>query len=143
MIFAVLIFAASWAVSARFYRLFHRFAPSNIIIRLVHARDAIKWGPLTGLAGVTVYSLLLVAAACVVHRGGPGWVNLIVLVAFWNVVKFAWLVPTSLVRLLRVRHQEKALLRAWQHTSATDPAPVPSHEAGVDARVTAGDGALR
>jgi hypothetical protein len=97
-----MIFAASWAISARIYRLFQRLAPSNIIIRRVHARDGIKSGPLVGLAGVTIYGLLLVAAASVVHHGGPGWINLIMLVAFWDAIKFAWLIPISLVRLLRI-----------------------------------------
>lgn len=136
----VVIFAASWLISARIHRLFQRFAPSNIVIRRVHTRDAIRWAPLTGLAGVTVYGLLLVATVAVVHRGGPGWVNLIVVVAFWDAAKFAWLIPVSLVRLLRVRHQEKVLLRASQRTSATDPTPI--HEVGVKAPAAAGHGAL-
>jgi len=41
----------------------------------------------------------------------------------------------SVVRLLRVCHQEKALLREWQRAHPADPAPA---EAGrMDARVTA------
>lgn len=132
MIFAVMIFAASWALSAGIYRLFQRFAPSNIIIRQVHRRDAITWGPLVGLAGVTIYGLLVVATATIVDHGGPGWINLIVAVAFWDAVKFAWLIPVSLVRLLRVRHQEKVLLSAWQHIDAIDPTS--AHERGAKAR---------
>lgn len=133
MIFAVMIFAASWALSARIYRLFQRFAPSNIIIRRVHTRDGVAWGPLVGLAGATLFGLLLVATATVVDRGGPAWVNAIVLVAFWDATKFAWLIPVSLVRLSRVRYQGKGLSRAWRHTSATEPTLV--HEANADARV--------
>jgi hypothetical protein len=60
--------------------------------------------------------------------GGPGWVNLFFIIGFWNICRFAWLIPVSVVRLLRVRHQEKVLLRDWQRTHATDP---------VDARVPA------
>lgn len=106
----------------------------------MHTRDGITWAPLVGLAGVAVYGLLLMATATVVDRAGPAWVNLIVLVAFWDAIKFAWLIPVSLIRLLRVRHQEKVLLRAWEHASATESTPL--HEAGVDARVAAGRGAL-
>ncbi|HUZ01433.1 MAG TPA: hypothetical protein VMU89_13875 [Thermomicrobiaceae bacterium] len=118
-----MIFAASWAISVRLYSLLQRFAPSNIVIRRVHTRSGIKWGPLVGFAGILVYGLLMVATATVVRGGGPGWVNLFVLVGFWNTVRFAVLIPASTVRLLRVRHQEKAQLRDWQRTPAADLAP--------------------
>ena len=114
-----MIFAASWALSARLYRLSQRFAPSNIVIRRVHTRTGIKWGSLVGLAGVVVYGLLMVVTGTIVRDGGPGWVNLFVLVGFWNTLRFAVLIPVSLVRLLRVRHQEKVLLRDWQQTAST------------------------
>ena len=114
-----MIFAASWALSARLYGLSQRFAPSNIVIRRVHTRTGIKWGPLVGLAGVVVYGLLMVVTGTIVRDGGPGWVNLFVLVGFWNTLRFAVLIPVSLARLLRVRHQEKVLLRDWQQTAST------------------------
>ena len=118
-----MIFAASWALSSRLYGLVQRFAPSNIVIRRVHTRTGIKWGTLVGLAGVLVYGLLMVATGTIVRDGGPGWVNLFVLVGFWNTVRFAVLIPASIARLLRVRHQEKVLLRDWQRSNTTDPAP--------------------
>jgi hypothetical protein len=102
-----MIFAASWAVSARLHSLFRRFAPSNILIRRTQTRTGIKWGPLVGLAAAVLYGLLMLATATVVRKGGPGWVDLIVLLAFWNTVKFTCLIPVSLVRLVRVRHQER------------------------------------
>ena len=109
-----MIFAASRALSAHLYGLSQRFAPSNIVIRRVHTRTGIKWGPLVGLAGVVVYGLLMVVTGTIIRDGGPGWVNLLVLVGFWNTCRFAVLIPVSVVRLLRVRHEEKVLLRDWQ-----------------------------
>ena len=117
-----MIFVASWALSARIYGLLQRFCPSNIVIRRVHTRTGIKWGPLVGLAGVAFYGLLMAATGTIVRDGGPGWVNLFVLVGFWNTIRFAALIPVSVARLLRVRHQEKVLPRDWQRTHATDPA---------------------
>lgn len=64
-----MIFAASWAISARLYALVQRFAPSNIVIRRVHTRSGVKWGPLVGLAGVIVYELVMAATATVVRAG--------------------------------------------------------------------------
>lgn len=116
-----MIFAASWALSSRLYGLAQRFCPSNIVIRRVHTRTGIKWGPLVGLAGIAVYGLLVVVTGTIVRDGGPGWVNLFFIVGFWNTCRFTFLIPTSIVRLVRVRHQEKVLLRDWQRTHAADP----------------------
>ena len=130
-----MIFVASWALSSRLYGLAQRFCPSNIVIRRVHTRSGIKWGPLVGLVGVVVYGLLMVATGTIVRDGGPGWVNLFFIVGFWNTCRFAFLIPTSVVRLLRVRHQEKVLLREWQSAHAADP--VPAETGRMDARVPA------
>ena len=130
-----MIFAASWALSSRLYGLAQRFCPSNIVLRRVHTRTGIKWGPLVGLAGVVAYGLVVVVCGTIVRGGGPGWVNLFFVVGFWNTCRFTFLIPTSIVRLLRVRHQEKVLLRDWQRTRPADPAPA---EAGrMDTRVPA------
>jgi uncharacterized PurR-regulated membrane protein YhhQ (DUF165 family) len=130
-----MIFAASWVISSRLYGLFQRFAPSNNVLRRIHTRTGIKWGALVGLAGVLVYGLLMFATGTIVRDGGPGWVNLFVLVGFWNTVRFAVLIPASIVRLLRVRHQEKVLLRDWQRTNTTDP--VPAEAERTDLRIPA------
>jgi len=116
-----MIFAASWAISARLHNLFRRFAPSNILIRHVHTRTGIKWGPLVGLAAAVLYGLLMLATATVVRKGGPGWVDLIVLLAFWNTVKFTCLIPVSLVRLVRVRHRERPRPGAGRRLEASAP----------------------
>ncbi len=115
-----MIFAASWAISARIYELVQRFAPSNIVIRRVHTRAAIKWGPLVGLAGLAVYGLLTVVAGTLVRDGGPGWLNLVVLGGFWNAIRFTVLIPVCVVRMLRVRHQEKVMIRDWQRGQLAD-----------------------
>ncbi len=130
-----MIFAASWALSSRLYGLAQRFCPSNIVLRRVHTRTGIKWGPLVGLAGVVVYGLVMVATGTIVREGGPGWVNLFFIIGFWNTCRFTFLVPTSVVRLLRVRHQEKVLVRDWQRAHPADPAPAETGR--VDVRVPA------
>lgn len=110
-----MIFGMGWGVSTLLYSLFQALAPSNAIIRRIHTRDRIKWGPAVGLAGVVVYGTVMVLAVRSVQVGGPGWVNLAVLPAFWNTTKFAMLIPASTVRLLRVRRQEKVLVHAGRH----------------------------
>lgn len=55
-----------------------------------------------------------------------GWVNLFFIIGFWNTCRFTF------VRLLRVHHQKKVLLREWQRTHASGPEAV-----RMDARVPA------
>jgi hypothetical protein len=75
-----MIFTASWALSSRLHGLAQRFCPSNIVLRRVHTRSGIKWGPLVGLVGVIVYGLVMVACGTIVRDGGPGWANLFFIV---------------------------------------------------------------
>lgn len=130
-----MIFAASWAISARIYHVVQRFAPSNIIIRRVHTRAGIKWGPLVGLAGVLAYGLLLVVAGTLIREGVSGWLSLVVLVGFWNMVRFAVLIPASVIRLLRVRHQEKLMIRDWLRTQRADLPGAGANDHSVSATV--------
>ncbi|NHN55819.1 sulfate permease [Calidifontibacter sp. DB0510] len=109
-----MLFAASWSLSSRLHGAFQSYALSNIVIRRVHTRSGIKWGALVGAFGVVVYGAVMVGAVALLHDGAPGWINLIVLIAFWNIIKFAVLVPVSVVRLLRVRHQERAIVREYE-----------------------------
>ena len=79
--------------------------------------------------------LVGVATGTNVRDGGPGWLNLFFILGFWNTCRFTFLTPTSVLRLLRARHQDKVLLPDWQHTHPADPAPA---EAGrTDAWVPA------
>jgi hypothetical protein len=128
-----MIFAASWALSSRLYGLAQRFCLSNIVLRRVHTRTGIKWGPLVGLTGVAFYGLVMLATGTIVRDGGPGWVNLFFIIGFWNTCRFTFLIPTSVVRLLRVRHQEKVLLRDWQRTQPAAPDAAPRTDARVPA----------
>lgn len=59
-----MIFAASWAVSTRLHNLFRRFAPSNILIRRVHTRTGIKWGPLVSSSAILRKSISAETPLC-------------------------------------------------------------------------------
>lgn len=66
------------------------------------------------------YGLLLVVTGTLVRDGGPGWFSLLVLAGFWNMIRFAVVIPVSVVRLLRARHQEKVMIRDWQRTQRAE-----------------------
>lgn len=88
------------------YTFFQRTMPTNILIRATRTRRGLKWGvPAMLLAGV--YFVVAAALAQWVADGGPGWINLLVLVCIWNALKFLVNGPVTLVRLVRVRVAER------------------------------------
>lgn len=102
------------------YTLFQRIMPTNILIRATHTRRGLRWGvPAMLLAGV--YSVVAAALAQWVADGGPGWINLLVLICIWNALKFLANGPVTLVRLMRVR----ALERRHRDAGVTSDATIP------------------
>jgi hypothetical protein len=57
---------------------------------------------------------LLAASICsnFIVDGGPGWLNLLVLLFTWNALKFIVVGPVSLALLIRARHRSAAATRA-------------------------------
>ncbi|MGD9676530.1 MAG: sulfate permease, partial [Candidatus Bipolaricaulia bacterium] len=51
--------------------------------------------------------------------GGPGWLNLIVLLFIWNAIKFIIMGPISFVLLTRARIQESVARRRARADQAT------------------------
>ncbi len=82
-----------------------RYAPTNVLLAAIRTRRGLKFGVPVMLVAVPYW---LAAAACInaVQDGGPGWLNLLVLLAGWKMMKFILIGPISLVLLVRVRIQE-------------------------------------
>ena len=81
------------------------YMPSNVIADLVRTRRGLKWGIPAMLLAVPY---LGVAYWCttLLDAGGPGWLNLIVLICVWSGLKMLWLGPISLVLLIHARTRE-------------------------------------
>ena len=47
----------------------------------------------------------------IIGDGGPGWLNLIVLICVWSGLKMLWIGPVSLIHLLRARTSERRARR--------------------------------
>lgn len=111
---------------SRIYAFFQRCMPTNILIRATRTRRGLKWGVPAMLLAV-VYILIAATLAQLVVGGGPGWINLLVLLCLWNAIKFVVNGPVTVLRLLRIRALER---RFRGGTSGTDAA-----EMGKDRRV--------
>lgn len=63
---------------------------------------------------------LYAAAICttIINDGGPGWLYLLVLLFAWTALKFLWIGPVSLGRLVGARAREWNTCRATDQSSA-------------------------
>ncbi|RCS79455.1 sulfate permease [Brachybacterium alimentarium] len=105
------MFRLIWFASIHIRYFMRRWMPTNIVLDKVRTRRGLKWGvPVMLLAIPYLYlaSLLIV----IIRDGGPGWLNLVVLVAIWSALKMLWIGPVSLILLARVRIREHAERRA-------------------------------
>lgn len=94
-----------WAASVHTRYFLRRYMPTNILLDLIRTRRGLKWGvPAMLLAA----PYLLAASICtnLIADGGPGWLNLLVILFIWNALKFIVMGPVSLMVLLRVHIQE-------------------------------------
>ncbi|WP_062389926.1 hypothetical protein [Demequina iriomotensis] len=99
------MFGLIWTTGVGVRDYLQRCMPSNILIRATHRRAGLKWGvPAMLVAGV----YLVVGGGLVqwIADGGPGWLNLAVLVCLWNALKFVINGPITLVMLLRACAEE-------------------------------------
>lgn len=101
-----LIWAAS--VHARYY--LHRYMPTNRLLDAIRTRRGLKWGTPAMLLAVPY---LFAASICttLIAAGGPGWLNLLVVLFIWNALKFIVLGPMSMVLLVKTRLSEHARSR--------------------------------
>lgn len=99
-----------WAASVRIRYFQRRYMPTNILLDLIRTRRGLKWGIPAMLLAVP-YLLLASICANLVADGGPGWLNLLVLLFVWNALKFLTMGPVSLVLLARARCAEWSVRR--------------------------------
>lgn len=110
-----LLWAAS--VSTRYY--LRRYMPTNVALDAIRTRRGLKWGVPAMLLAVPY---LLAASICtnLIADGGPGWLNLLVLLFIWNAIKFIIMGPVSLVLLTRARIREAVARRRARAGQATN-----------------------
>lgn len=95
-----------WALSERTRYFLRRHMPTNILLDLIRTRRGLKWGiPAMFLAAPYLFA----ASVCtnLLADGGPGWLNLLVLLFIWNALKFLIMGPISVALLIRARVQRR------------------------------------
>ncbi|WP_104133844.1 sulfate permease [Cryobacterium sp. Y62] len=93
------------ATTARCYFFLRRFMPMAIVIDAINTRRGLKWGVPAMLLAVP-YAIAAVYFRAQVGDGGPGWLNLLVILCLWNTLKLLHIGPISLLKLMMVRIRE-------------------------------------
>lgn len=95
-----------WNASIHVRGFLRRYMPTNILLDAIRTRRGLKWGVPAMLLAVPY---LILASICtnLISAGGPGWLNLLVLLFLWNTLKFILIGPVSFVLLIRARLRER------------------------------------
>lgn len=98
------MFRLIWAASVRAHSILS-YAPTNLLIAAICTRRGLRWGIPAMLLAVPY---LLAAHWCVttIEAGGPGWLNILVLLCAWNSIKLTLNGPITLVLLICARIRE-------------------------------------
>lgn len=96
------MFRLLWAASARTRSYLRRYMPTNVALDAIRTRRGLKWGVPAMLLGAP-YLVAAYICTSLIAAGGPGWLNLLVLLFIWNATKFLVMGPVSAVLLVRVR----------------------------------------
>lgn len=99
------------AASIRIHNVVRRYLPSNIVLDRIRTRAGLKWG-LPAMLLALPYLGVAYWCTTVTGGGGPGWLNLVVLVCVWDSFKMLWIGPVSLILLLRARMREHRAYRS-------------------------------
>lgn len=103
------MFRLIWAASVRTRDILGH-APTNLLIAATRTRRGLRWGIPATLFAIPY---LLAAYCCVtaIEAGGPGWLNLVVLLCGWKSIKLTLNGPIAVILLVRARIQEAVARR--------------------------------
>lgn len=76
------------------------YMPTNRVIGWLRAPRGLRWAIPVALVATPGYLFAMSVCAMVVDRGGPGYLNVLVLLFAWNALKFAAMGAVSFSTLL-------------------------------------------
>ena len=115
------MFSLFWNLSAALNGYLRFYMPTNRAIDWLRTPRGLKWAIPVALVATPTYLFAMSVCAVIIERGGPGYLNVLVLLFAWNSMKFAVLGAVS--PLLYVRTRLRML-----HAASTEsqPATAPS-----------------
>ncbi|PPG06587.1 MULTISPECIES: sulfate permease [unclassified Rathayibacter] len=106
-----------WNLSNRVRLFLRTYMPTNILLDTLRTRRGLKWAvPAMLIAAPYLLGAWLLTVW--IADGGPGWLNLLVLLFIWNALKFLVNGPITLIILIRARLAERRDRRLAERESA-------------------------
>lgn len=109
------MFRPIFAASVRAHSLLSR-TPTNRLLTWLRQRHRLKLGVPFMLLGLAYWAVAVLVALWI-QAGASSWLNLLVLLAFWNGAKFIVFGPWSLVLLTAARVREATAERSAQRAN--------------------------
>jgi len=78
------------------------YMPTNRLIDWLRSPRGIRWAIPVALAAVPAYMFAMSVCAALIERGGPGYLNVLVMLFAWNTIKFAAMALLTPVRGLQL-----------------------------------------
>ena len=79
-----------WNVSAAICGYLRSYMPTNLAIDLLRTPRGIKWAIPVALVAAPAHFGAMAISAHLARRPGFGWLNLLVILFFWDAMKFVW-----------------------------------------------------
>lgn len=98
------------------------YMPTNRAVDWLRSSRGLKWAIPVALVVTPTYLFAMSVCMTLIERGGPGYLNVLVMLFFWNGMKFAWLAVLSPLLLLRNVLAGRASSSARRAGLAADPA---------------------
>jgi hypothetical protein len=76
------------------------YMPTNRVIDWLRSPRGLKWAIMVALVATPGYLFAMSICMTIIDRGGPGYLNVLVLLFAWNALKFAVMGAVSLPMLL-------------------------------------------
>lgn len=110
-----------WTLSIHTRNFLRRYMPTNRLLDAIRTRRGLKWGIPAMLLAIP-YLLAAAVFRDLIEGGGPGWLNLLVLLCIWNAMKLTIMGPVSVVLLIHARSTERVERRRREASEMFRPA---------------------
>jgi len=94
------------AAAIRGYMTF--YMPTNRAIDRLRSPHGLKWAIPVAFVATPAYLCAISVCMTIIERGGPGYLNVLVMLFAWNALKFALMAVLSIPMMLR------RALRSWR-----------------------------
>ena len=122
--------AALWHISVAIRGYLRFYMPTNRAVDWLRTRRGVKWAIPIALVATPAYLGAMAVCAQLALRPGLGWINVLVLLTFWNAAKFAWMAVIAGLTLARdvAKRARASLAGLRRQTRAGSTAFAAHHE---------------